>query len=170
MVSISCSGTSKFNADQNYLSWLSRSRYDTDGQNAVFTGQQGTAGSMVNTAFKKEEFRTLAEVNEQGLGLEERVDYFSLRASVVYIKPVGLSYPACPADKCAKKMTMDTNSEQWRCEKCDKFYPAPEHRWVNSYSLQVETLGLILQTWKYQLCSVAFGFRPHRQHLDFWLQ
>jgi replication factor A1 len=83
---------------------------------------------MSNVAFKKEEFKSTAEVISEELGSSgEKPDYFSLRATIVYIKSTGLSYPACPGEKCAKKMSQE-GDDVWRCEKCEKTYSAPEHR------------------------------------------
>lgn len=85
---------------------------------------------MSNKPFKKEEFKSTADVVSEELGSSsDKPDYFSLRATIVYIKGTGLSYPACPGEKCAKKMAQE-DDEVWRCEKCDKTYPAPEHRFV----------------------------------------
>jgi len=45
------------------------------------------------------------------------------------MKKENLSYPACPGDKCGKKVHMEDN-DSWRCEKCDRLYPAPDYRYV----------------------------------------
>jgi replication factor A1 len=77
--------------------------------------------------FKPAESRTLAQVKDEQLGMTEKPDYFNTRATVIYVKQDNLSYPACPTDRCNKKMTLE-GEEQWRCEKCDTTYPAPEYR------------------------------------------
>jgi replication factor A1 len=59
----------------------------------------------------------------------EKPDYFWLRAMVVYIKQENLSYPACPTEKCNKKLILE-GEDQWRCEKCDMVHSAPEYRCV----------------------------------------
>ncbi|KAI7945966.1 hypothetical protein MJO29_012354, partial [Puccinia striiformis f. sp. tritici] len=37
-----------------------------------------------------------------------------------------VSCSACPTKHCNKKLLRD-DSYEWRCEKCDKLYPAPDH-------------------------------------------
>lgn len=80
---------------------------------------------------KKEDFRTLESVKEdEQLGQGEKPDYFNARATVILIKAENLSYPACPTEKCNKKVSAEGN-DQWRCEKCDRTFPAPEYRFVH---------------------------------------
>ena len=72
-------------------------------------------------------------VKEQGLGQQEdKPDYFNLRATVMFTKSENFSYPACPGDKCSKKVSQEDEHE-WKCEKCDKIYEAPEYRSVSLY-------------------------------------
>lgn len=86
----------------------------------------GAGGPM-----KKEDFRTLESVKEdEQLGQGEKPDYFNARATVILIKAENLSYPACPTEKCNKKVSAEGN-DQWRCEKCDRTFPAPEYRFVH---------------------------------------
>ncbi|KAJ1931440.1 Replication factor A protein 1 [Kickxella alabastrina] len=54
-----------------------------------------------------------------------------------------MAYPACPGEGCNKKITEDQSSGQWRCEKCQRSYPAPEYRYIFSVNVSDET-G---QTW-----------------------
>lgn len=55
-------------------------------------------------------------------------------ATVVYIKADNFAYPACPADRCNKKLVMEGN-DSWRCEKCDQSYEKPEYRYILSASV-----------------------------------
>lgn len=86
-----------------------------------------TAGAGGAT-FKKDEFRTFEDVTaDDTLGMNDKPDFFSSRATITFIKSDNLSYPACPTEKCNKKMSQEGNDE-WRCEKCSQTYPAPEYR------------------------------------------
>jgi replication factor A1 len=104
-------------------------RFDGEGAQSNFQSFQSTAGAGAMGSFKPSDSRTLAQIKDEQLGMTERTDFFNARATVIYVKHDNLSYPACPADRCNKKMTLEGN-DQWRCEKCDTTYPAPEYRWV----------------------------------------
>ncbi|CCF49608.1 hypothetical protein NDA11_004405 [Ustilago hordei] len=113
-----------------------RGWYDNDGARAQFEafsnagvggGALGAAGAGGNMA----ERRTIAQVKDENLGMTEKPDYFNIRATVVYIKQENLYYTACPSDGCNKKVTLD-HENNWRCEKCDRSYEAPEYRYILS--------------------------------------
>lgn len=104
-------------------------RFDNQGSTANFASHSSGGGIGSAQAFKPEEQRNIAQVRDAGLGLQEKPDYFWMRATIVYIKQENLSYPACPTDKCNKKVLME-GEDQWRCEKCDMVHSAPEYRCV----------------------------------------
>ena len=125
-------------------------RYDTEGQNQSF---QSYSNQMTTStaSFKKDEFRTFEDVtSDDSLGMSDKPDYFSTRATITFIKSDNLSYPACPTEKCNKKMSQEGNDE-WRCEKCSQTYPAPEYR-----------LSLSLPTLYYIILSLADSEALHR--------
>ena len=106
-----------------------RRRYDQQGSTVKFTSFAGTGGGS-NAPMKYEDFRTIQAVKEEGLGtVDDKVDYFNLRATINFTKSEGYSYPACPGDKCSKKLIQEDDF-QWKCEKCDKIYETPEYRSV----------------------------------------
>ncbi|SPO26224.1 probable Replication factor-A protein 1 [Ustilago trichophora] len=113
-----------------------RGWYDNDGAHTQFqpftntgvgAGAMGAAGAGGNMA----ERRTIAQVKDENLGMSEKPDYFNVRATVVYIKQENLYYTACPSDGCNKKVALD-HENNWRCEKCDRSYEAPEYRYILS--------------------------------------
>ncbi|KAK4705716.1 replication factor A1, partial [Phenoliferia sp. Uapishka_3] len=107
-----------------------RGWYDTEGNSKQFVGYSGAGSSGSGGPMKKEDFRTLESVKEdESLGQGEKPDFFNARATVILIKSENLSYPACPSEKCNKKVSMEGN-DQWRCEKCDHVYAAPEYRYI----------------------------------------
>ena len=117
-------------------SFLSRSparspslRYDTAGATQSFQSfSSGGAGAGAGS-FKPDAFKALKDVVDENLGMQEKPDYFSTRATVTYVKGDNLSYPACPTDRCNKKMSQE-GERQWRCEKCEMTYEAPQYRCV----------------------------------------
>lgn len=106
-----------------------RGWYDNQGAHSDFqtytsssVGASGGAG-----AFRPHEFRTVQQARDEGLGHGESPDYFNLRATIVFLKNETLSYPACPTDRCNKKVVKEDDNA-WRCEKCEKVHEAPEYR------------------------------------------
>ena len=64
--------------------------------------------------------------------------YFSLKATIVYIKQDSFCYPACRSADCNKKVT-DMGDGTWRCEKCDINHDKPEYRYVMSVNVNDHT-------------------------------
>lgn len=116
-----------------------RGWYDNEGNSAHIrsygTTLDGTTASALNQgALRANEFRTLAQVKDESLGTSfERADYFNARAVVLYIRPNTLYYTACPGQDCNKKVIEE--SDGWRCEKCDRSYPAPVRRYIFSANI-----------------------------------
>jgi len=109
-----------------------RGWYDQDGKNTTYQAHQssGGGGAVGGTGFVRSEIRSLADVKSSELGVGERMDYFSTRATVVFMKPDSMWYPACQKPDCNKKVTEDGNS--WRCEKCNQSWPQPQYRYIMS--------------------------------------
>lgn len=82
--------------------------------------------------------KTLAQVKDENLGLGETPDYFATKATVVFIKQEGVSYPACRSEGCNKKVLEDGEGG-WRCEKCDKSHESPEYRYIMTISVNDHT-------------------------------
>lgn len=108
-----------------------RGWYDATGaeqtyQSHTITGGGGGGGGV---NFERAEVRSLIDVKNCDLGMSDKVDVFSARATIMHIKSDNIAYPACPTQGCNKKVVQ--LGDDWRCEKCDKSYPAPEHRSVS---------------------------------------
>jgi replication factor A1 len=85
----------------------------------------GSGGSI-----NRNEIRTIHQIKEDQLGMSDKADFFSLRATIMHIKADNILYPACPTPQCNKKVT--ETHEGWRCEKCDRCHEKPEYRSVHS--------------------------------------
>lgn len=108
-----------------------RGWFDSQGAHADFQTYSSTmaGGGGGAGAFKPHEFRTIQQVRDEGLGQGETPDYFNVRGTIVFVKGDNLSYPACPTDRCNKKVVKEDDNA-WRCEKCEKVHEAPEYRCV----------------------------------------
>lgn len=108
-------------------------RYDSEGRNASFTAYTNSTSTRTdNNTVKPSEIKNIGQAKDENLGMGEKTDYFSTQAVVAFIKQETFSYPACAnPDGCNKKV-MD-NGDGWMCEKCDRKWPEPIHRYVVSH-------------------------------------
>lgn len=114
--------------------------YDAQGQNETYKSHASVMGM---TSGRKDEYKTVAAVRDEQLGMsDEKPDYFSLKATVIYVKSESIAYPACQTDGCNKKV-IETDPGNWRCEKCDKSWEKPLYRYI----LQVNASDFTGQLW-----------------------
>ncbi|GEQ67870.1 hypothetical protein JCM33374_g1536 [Metschnikowia sp. JCM 33374] len=98
--------------------------------------------------------KTIAQAESEGLGQNEKPDYFSLKASINYVKPDSFCYPACNNEvnttagrgpsSCNRKVIQQSDGS-WRCERCNLTYPEPHYRYILSVSI-VDHTGQIWVT------------------------
>jgi replication factor A1 len=110
--------------------------YDAQGRQDQFN-THASMGTTTATG-RKDEYKTVAQIRDDGLGMSENADYFTLKATIVYIKQDSLYYPACLSEGCNKKV-VEVDPGQWRCEKCDKTHPKPQYRYIMSVSVSDHT-------------------------------
>ncbi|KAJ8483106.1 hypothetical protein ONZ51_g4913 [Trametes cubensis] len=110
-----------------------RGWYDAIGAGQTYQSHTSSMPSGGGVNFDRAEIRSLSEVKGSDLGMSDKVDTFSSRATIMHVKADNLTYPACPAQGCNKKVLQMGDS--WRCEKCDKSYPKPEHRYMISMAV-----------------------------------
>ena len=107
--------------------------YEAAGQNSTYqthvqAGLSGPSGGRSDT------YKTIAQVRDENLGMSEQPDFFTLKATVVFIKKENFAYPACLTEGCNKKV-VEIDPGQWRCERCDKNHPQPNWRYILSVSV-----------------------------------
>ncbi|PCH06583.1 hypothetical protein PENOC_023620 [Penicillium occitanis (nom. inval.)] len=103
--------------------------YDAQGRSDTFASHASISDGATFGGGKLDQYKTIAQIREEQLGMSEAADFFSLKATIIYIKQDNVSYPACPSQDCNKKVS-ELDPGQWRCEKCDKTYPKPEYRYI----------------------------------------
>ncbi|KAJ5172261.1 Replication factor A protein 1 [Penicillium capsulatum] len=112
--------------------------YDAQGRTEAFASH-ASLSSATNSNSRSDQFKTITQVREEQLGMSDQVDYFSLKATVVFIKQDSTwCYPACLSQNCNKKVT-ELDPGQWRCEMCDKTHPKPEYRYIMPMSVSDHT-------------------------------
>jgi replication factor A1 len=102
--------------------------YDSQGRTGNFNSYSTTVGAGA-AGGQANQSKTIAQVRDENLGMSESTDYFSTKATIVYVKRENVSYPACLNDGCNKKVT-DMGDGTWRCEKCDQTHQKPEYRYI----------------------------------------
>ncbi|PVV02755.1 hypothetical protein BB560_002781 [Smittium megazygosporum] len=119
-----------------------RSWYDSTGKSASFNSFASMAPSgttsQVETAVKN-----IDEIKEEALGMGDKPDYYTLNATVVYIRNENMTYPACPSENCNKKVIQEDG--QWRCENCQRTYPNPDYRYIFSVNVSDHTGNMWVQ-------------------------
>ena len=73
-------------------------------------------------------------IKAEKLGMNDKPDYITCKAIILYCKKDNSMYMACAGENCQKKV-VDQNDGQYRCEKCAKSYDTFKWRFVMSASL-----------------------------------
>jgi len=112
--------------------------YDAQGRNETYQTHASVMASTGGGGGGKDQTKTIAQVRDENLGMTENSDYFTLKATVVYIKQDNIAYPACLTEGCNKKVTNDDEGV-WRCEKCNVTHPKPDYRYIMSVNVSDHT-------------------------------
>ncbi|KAH9001416.1 replication factor-a protein [Lactarius akahatsu] len=127
--------------------------YVDGGAQTTFTSHsQAGLSSGSGGTINRNEMRTIFDVKEAQLGMSDKADFFSTRATIMHIKTDNLVYPACPT--CNKKMT--ESHDGWRCEKCDRSYEKPEYRYIISMAVGDHTGQMWLSGFN-EVGNILFG-------------
>ncbi|KAI4164807.1 MAG: hypothetical protein LQ342_001439 [Letrouitia transgressa] len=117
--------------------------YDAQGKNDIFSSHAGMGGSMSAAGGRMDPVKSIINVKEENLGMSENPDYFSMRATIIYVWQENFAYPACLSPDCNKKV-IQIDEGQWRCEKCNKTHPNPEYRYILSVNVSDHTGQIFL--------------------------
>ncbi|OJA10202.1 hypothetical protein AZE42_05120 [Rhizopogon vesiculosus] len=112
---------------------LLRGWYDGIGSGESFQSHSSALSGSSFGGFNRNEMRHLSDVKESQLGMSDKPEVFSCRATIAHIKSENISYPACPTQDCNKKV-VDVG-DGWKCEKCDKTFERPEYRYIMSMAV-----------------------------------
>ncbi|TXT13513.1 hypothetical protein VHUM_00880 [Vanrija humicola] len=111
-----------------------RGWYDAEGRGKSFQQYTNAMSGGGGAAPRPDEIKTIGQAKDEQLGMSDKTDYFTTTATIMFIKQETFSYPACAnPDGCNKKV-IDEGSG-WRCEKCDRSWEAPIHRYILSMNV-----------------------------------
>ena len=133
-LSLLSSGTININPDVDEAHVL-KGWYDAQGRNDQFTSHANAGGALGELSGKQDSIKTVQAVKEENLGIGEKPDYFTIKATVIYLRHENPAYPACPTPECSRKKVFADDEGGWRCEKCGKTHPKPEYRYVLSINV-----------------------------------
>ncbi|KAM3601389.1 uncharacterized protein V6R79_012095 [Siganus canaliculatus] len=106
--------------------WYDREGYALDSQSLTERRSMGS-GAATN-------WKTLSDIKNEQMGHNEKADYFSCVATVVYTRKENCLYQACPSADCNKKV-IDQQNGWYRCEKCNKEFTNFKYRLLLSANL-----------------------------------
>jgi len=112
--------------------------YDAQGRQDTFQSHANMTGAVGAATGRNDQFKTIAQIRDENLGMGEKAEWFSVKATIVYIKQENIAYPSCLSEGCNKKVSV-TETGQWRCEKCDKSHAKPEYRYIMSVNVSDHT-------------------------------
>lgn len=110
--------------------------YDSAGRTDTFATHQNMT-SMGNATGRKDEIKTISQVKDDNLGMDEQA-YYSIKATIVFIKQENFCYPACSTQGCNKKVT-SMGDGTWHCEKCNVSHDKPDYRYILSLNVADHT-------------------------------
>jgi replication factor A1 len=110
--------------------------YDAQGQSTEFIKHENTG--LGAATGQRDQVKTILQVKDENLGMSDTPDYFTIKATIIYIKPDTFAYPACKSEGCNKKV-IEQEPGNWRCEKCDRSHPEPEYRFITSINVSDHT-------------------------------
>lgn len=105
--------------------------YDGQDQRDLSTYQTHAGISMGAATGRNDPYKTLLQVTEENIGKngqDGKPEYFTTKATIVYIKRDSISYPACLKPDCNKKV-IQRDDDSWSCEKCSITHPRPQYRY-----------------------------------------
>lgn len=119
--------------------------YDNHGLNENFKTLKVESGGNTNYIQNR---KTILQAQEENLGINERPDFFSIKATINFFKTDTFCYPACTnkpssgsqqfSNTCNRKVT-DQSDGTWRCEKCDINFNEPHYRYIINCSVMDAT-------------------------------
>ncbi|XP_035479247.2 replication protein A 70 kDa DNA-binding subunit isoform X1 [Scophthalmus maximus] len=106
--------------------WYDQEGHAMDGQSLTEL-KGGSGGGNTN-------WKALSDIKTEHLGHGDKADYYTCKATIVYLRKENCLYQACPSQDCNKKV-VDQHNGMFRCEKCDKEFPNFKYRLILSANI-----------------------------------
>ncbi|XP_028051291.1 replication protein A 70 kDa DNA-binding subunit A-like [Camellia sinensis] len=91
---------------------------------------------------KNEIRKTVSQIKDEGLGISDKPDWATMKASISFIKTNTFCYTACPLmigdRQCNKKVTRSGNS-RWQCDRCNQEFEECDYRYLLQAQVQDHT-------------------------------
>lgn len=115
--------------------------FDNQGINENFKSLKNEGPAKQNSIANR---KLILQAQEENLGMSERPDFFSIKATINFFKTENFCYPACnnttqlnsqmPTTTCNRKV-FEQSDGSWRCEKCDLNFSEPHYRYILNCSV-----------------------------------
>lgn len=118
--------------------------YDSKGSSESFKSLKAENSSSSEPLSRR---KTIAQAESEGLGGNEKPDFFTTKASISFIKSDNIAYPACKNEvnnngrgpsPCNRKVIQEGDGP-WRCERCNLTFPEPHYRYILNVSIMDHT-------------------------------
>ncbi|XP_052142453.1 replication protein A 70 kDa DNA-binding subunit A [Oryza glaberrima] len=113
-----------------------RQWFDSGGRDA---STQSISRDITPGASRNEIRKTVAQIKDEGLGMGDKPDWITVKATVIFFKNESFFYTACPnmiGDRqCNKKVTKSTTGN-WTCDKCDREFEECDYRYLLQFQIQ----------------------------------
>ncbi|XP_047082714.1 replication protein A 70 kDa DNA-binding subunit A-like [Lolium rigidum] len=113
-----------------------RQWFDAGGRDA---STQSISRDVAPAASRNVVRMTVAQIKDEGLGMQDKPDWVTVKASIIFFKSDSFCYTACPTKEgdrqCNKKVTKGT-SGLWCCDRCDKEFPECDYRYLLQLQIQ----------------------------------
>jgi replication factor A1 len=110
--------------------------YDSAGRSENFATHQNMA-SVAGATGRKDETMTIEQVKDDNLGMDSEA-YYSIKATIGFVRQENFCYPACASAECNKKVTMNPDGT-WQCDNCNIAHDKPNYRYILSINVADHT-------------------------------
>ncbi|KQK22912.1 hypothetical protein BRADI_1g70030v3 [Brachypodium distachyon] len=113
-----------------------RQWFDSGGRDA---STQSISTDVIPAASRNDIRMTIAQIKDEGLGMGDKPDWVTVKASIIFFKNENFCYTACPNKEgdrqCNKKVTKGT-SGLWFCDKCNREFTECDYRYLLQLQIQ----------------------------------
>ncbi|KAL6912024.1 hypothetical protein ACP4OV_000829 [Aristida adscensionis] len=106
------------------------------------TSTQSISRDVTPAVSRNEIRKTVAQIKDENLGLRDKPDWVTVKATVIFFKTDSFCYTSCPnvvGDRqCNKKVTKN-DSGNWLCDKCNQEFPECDYRYLLQLQIQDHT-------------------------------